>query len=57
MTTAQFKNSVLFYAVQTVEKMADIFVKDRALKECTLFWSDTSVYDVIYMHLECSCVW
>jgi hypothetical protein len=39
---------------------ADIFIKDRALKECPLCRSDTSVetsiYDVIYMHVECSCV-
>jgi hypothetical protein len=30
---AQFKNSLLLYAVQTVEKMVDIFIRDRALKE------------------------
>ena len=33
MTSAQFKNSLLLYAVQTVEKMLDIFIRDRALKE------------------------
>ena len=47
-----------------VEKMVDIFIRDRALKECPLCrsqygcWSatsiETSVYDVIYMHVECS---
>jgi len=71
VTAAQFKNSLLLYAVQTVEKMVDIFVRDRALhecplgtalKECPLYksqygcWSarsvETSVYDVIDMHLE-----
>jgi len=31
LVTAQFKNSLLLYAVQTVEKMVDIFVRDRAL--------------------------
>jgi len=35
-TLAQFKNSLLFYVVQTVEKMLDIFVRDRVLKECPL---------------------
>ena len=44
--------------------MVDIFIRDRELKECPLCriqygcWSatsiETSVYDVIYMHLECS---
>ena len=28
MTSALFKNSLLFCAVQTVEKMVDIFIKD-----------------------------
>jgi len=28
MTSAQFKNSLLLYAVQTVEKMVDIFIRD-----------------------------
>ncbi len=36
LTSAQFKNSLLLYAVQTVEKIIDIFIRDRALKECTL---------------------
>ena len=63
MTSSQFKNSMLLCAVQTVEKMVDIFIRDTALEECPLcrsqygFWSatsiETSVYDVIYMHLEC----
>jgi len=49
---------------QTVEKMVDVFIRDRSLKECPLYrcqygcWSatsiETSVYDVIDMHLECS---
>ena len=60
MTSAQFKNSPLLYAGQTVETMVDIFVRDRALKECPLCrsqygcWSvtsiETSVSDVIYMN-------
>ena len=63
VTSSQFKNSLLLCAVQTVEKMVDIFIRDTALEECPLcrsqygFWSatsiGTSVYDVIYMHLEC----
>ena len=67
MTSAQFKNSLLLYAVQTVENMVDILIGDRALKECPLCrsqcgcWSatsiETSAYDVIYMHLECSWTW
>ena len=62
VTAAQFINSLLLYAVQTVEKMVDIFVRDKALQECPLHrsqcgcWSatsiETSVYDVINMHLE-----
>ena len=65
--SAQFKNSLLLCAVQTVEKMVDIFIRDRALKECLLCriqygccsatLIDTSVCDVIYMHLECSWTW
>jgi len=49
------------------EKTVDIFIRDRALKECPLCksqygcWSatsiETTVYDVIYMHLECSWTW
>jgi len=64
VTAAQFKNRLLLYAVQTMEKMVDIFIRDTALKECPLCrrqygcWStasiETSVYDVIYMHVECS---
>jgi len=64
VTSAQFENSLLLFGVQTVEKLADIFIRDRALKECPLCrsqygcWSatsiETSVYYVIYMHLECS---
>jgi len=67
VTSAQFKNSLLLYAVQTVQKMVDMFIRDRALKECPLCrsqcgcWSATSieisVYYVIYMHLECSWTW
>jgi len=67
VTSSQFKNSFLLYAVQTVEKMVDIFIRDRALKECALCrsqydcWSatsiETSVYNVIYMHLLCSWTW
>jgi len=67
VVTAQFKNSLLLYVVQTVEKMVDIFIRDRALKDCPLCrslygcWSatsiETSVCDVIYMHLECSWTW
>jgi len=67
VTAAQFKNSLLLYAVQTVQKMVDIFIRDTALEECLLCrsqfgcWSatsiETSVYDVIYMHLECSWTW
>jgi len=67
VTSAQFKDSLLLYAVQTVEKMVDIFIRDRALEECALWrsqygcWSatssETSVYDVIYMHLGCCCIW
>jgi len=47
-----------------VEKMVGIFIRDRELKECPLCrsqygcWSatsiETSLYDVIYMLLECS---
>ena len=67
MTSAQFKYSLLLYAAQTVEKMVDIFIMERALKKCPLcrsqygHWSaisiETSVYDVIYMHLECRWTW
>jgi len=67
VTSAQFKNSLLLYAVQTVEKMVDIFIRDRALKECPLCGSqngcrsatsiETSVYNVTDMHLECSWTW
>jgi len=67
VTSAQIKNSLQLYAVQTVEKMADIFIRNRALKECPLCrsqygcWSaasiGTSVYYVIYMHIECSWTW
>ena len=67
MTSTQFKNILLLYAVQTVEKMVDIFLRDRELKECPLCRSQcgccyatsvgTSVYDVIYMYLECSWTW
>jgi len=67
VTAAQFKNTLLLYAVQTVQKMVDIFIRDTALEECLLCrsqfgcWSatsiETSVYDVIYMHLECSWTW
>jgi len=67
VTSAQFNNSLLLYAVQTVEKMLDIFIRDRALKECPLCrsqygcWSatsfETSVSDVTDVHLECSWTW
>ena len=67
VTSAEFKNSLMLYAIQTMEKNIDIFIKDRALKECPLCgsqygcWSaasnETSVYDVIYIHLECSWMW
>ena len=67
VTAAQFINSLLLYAVQTVEKMVDIFVRDKALQECPLHrsqcgcWSatsiETSVYDVINMHLERRWTW
>ena len=67
MTSAQFKNSLLLYAVQIVGKIVVIFIRDRALQECPLCrsqygcWSATSIetffYDVIYMHLECSLTW
>jgi len=50
-----------------MQKMVDIFIRDTALKECPLCrsqndcWSttsiETSVYDVIYMHLECGWTW
>ena len=63
VTSAQ----LLLYAVQTVEKMVDIFIRDRALKECPLCrsqnscWSATliesSVNVVLYMHLECNWTW
>jgi len=36
VVTAQFKNFLLLYAVQTVENMVDTFIRDRALKECPL---------------------
>jgi len=62
LATSRFKNSLLLYAIQTVEKMADIFIRDTALEECPLCISqygcwfatsiETSVYDVIYMRLE-----
>ena len=62
MTSTQFKNSILLYAVQTVEKMVGIFIRDTALKERPLCrsqygcWSaasiETSVDDVIYMHID-----
>ena len=58
MTSTQFKNSLLLHAVQTVEMMVDIFIRDRSLKECPLCrsqygcWSatsiETSVYDVVH---------
>jgi len=35
VTSAQFKNSLLLYAVQTME-MVDVFIRNRALKECPL---------------------
>jgi len=64
VTSVHFKDSLLLYAVQTVEKMANIFIRDRALKECPLcrsqygYWSATSIetsfYYVIYMHIEYS---
>jgi len=67
VTSAQFKSFLLLYAVQTVENMVDIFIRDRALKECPLCRSqygccsatsiETSVSLVIYMHLECSWTW
>ena len=63
VTWAQFKNSLLMYVVQTVQKMVDIFIRDRALKECALCrsqygcWSATSVYDVICMHLGYCWTW
>jgi len=66
VTSAQFKNSLLLYAVQTVEKMVDLFIGDRALQECSLCRSqygcsaisiEISVYDVTDMHLECSWTW
>jgi len=67
VTSAQLKNSLLLYAVQTVEKIVHTFIRDRALKECPLCrsqygcWSatsfETSVSDVIDMHLECSWTW
>ena len=54
-------------AVRTVQKMVDIFIRDGALKECPLCWSqcgwcsttsiETSVYDVSYLHLECNWTW
>jgi len=48
VTAAQFKNSLLLYAVKQC----------RSQYGC---WSatsiETSVYDVIYMHLECSWTW
>ena len=61
MTSAQFKNSLLLYAVQTVEKMVDIIIRDRALKECPLCRSqygcsatsiEISFYDVTDMQLD-----
>ena len=54
MTSAQFKNSLLLYAVQTVEKFVDIFIRDRALQECPLCrsqygcWSATSIEKSVY---------
>ena len=67
VTSAQCKNSLLLCAVQRMEKMVDIFIRDRELKECPLCrsqygcWSatsiETSISDVIYMHLECSWTW
>jgi len=67
VTSTQFKNSLLLCALQTVEKMVDIFIRERAFKECPFCrsqygcWSATSiltsVYDVLYMHLECSWTW
>ena len=65
MISAQFKYSLLLYAVQTLEKVVDIFIRDRALKDCLVqksIWQlfcyiDTSVDNVIYMHLECSWSW
>jgi hypothetical protein len=53
--------SLLLYTVQTVKKMVDIFIRDRAVKEYPLCWCATSieksVYGVIYMHLECNWTW
>ena len=48
------KNSLLLYAVQTVEKMVHI-IRDRALKECPLCrgqygcWSATSIENLFMM--------
>ena len=46
VTLAQFKNSLLLYGVQTVEKI-DIFIRDRALKECPLCRSQ---YGCLLLH-------
>ena len=49
VTLAQFKDSLLFYALPLVENMVDIPIRDRALKECHLCrnqygcWSATSI--------------
>jgi len=65
ISTVQEQSAIV--CSQTVEKMVNIFVRDRSLKECPLCrsqcgcWSatsiETSVYDMIYIHLECSWAW
>jgi len=36
VTAAQFKNSLLLYAAQTVQKTVDIFIGETALKKCPM---------------------
>jgi len=53
--SAQFKNSLLLYSFQTVEKIVDIFIRDTALKECPLCksqygcWSAASIETSVYV--------
>jgi len=55
VTSAQFKNGLLLYSFQTVEKMVDIFIRDRALKERPLcrsqfgYWSAASLETSVYV--------
>jgi len=54
MTSTQLKNSLLMCALQIVEKKVDIFIRERAFKECPFCrsqygcWSATSIVTSVY---------